>query len=140
MVESPRDVGMGEERLRFGAEDDASARRLAIKERLLSHPVAGEDEPLPRNVPDPQGEHAVEVASEVGTMLLVQVDEALGVAFGPEDVASRLEPGSQLGVVIKLAVIGNPDGAVLVGHRLRAAVDVDDRQPTMPESGCPLAV
>ena len=53
-------------------------------------------------------------------------DGAVAMAFG-------LELFPQLGLVVELAVVGDPDRAVLVGHRLGAAGDVDDRQPAMSE-------
>ena len=41
---------------------------------------------------------------------------------------------AQLGVVVDLAVEDDDDGAVLVGHRLRAAGDVEDREPPVAEA------
>ena len=52
---------------------------------------------------------------------------------GAIDVALGLELFAELGLVVELAVVGDPDRAVLVGHGLGAAGQVDDRQPAMPE-------
>ena len=46
----------------------------------------------------------------------------------------------ELELVVKLAVVGDPDGAVFVGHGLSAAGQVDDRQPAMPERRWALTV
>src|SRR5437764_159406 len=81
----------------------------------------------PPAAPERQREHAVEPAGEVGAVLLVEVDEALGVGTGAEDVPPPLERVPQRRLVVDLAVVGNPDRLVLVGHRLRAAGEVDDR-------------
>jgi hypothetical protein len=66
---------------------------------------------------------------------LVKMDQALGVATGPEDMPAGEEPGSELGIVVDLAVEGDPDRSVLVAHRGRAAVNVDDRQPSVAQPG-----
>jgi hypothetical protein len=36
-------------------------------------------------------------------------------------------------VVVDFAVKNDPDSPILVGHRLMAAPDIDNRQPTMAE-------
>ncbi len=51
------------------------------------------------------------------------------------DVALGLELAAQLGVVVDLAVEGDPDRAVLVGHGLAALrAEVDDRQPGLAQA------
>ena len=46
----------------------------------------------------------------------------------------RQHVGAQLGVVVDLAVVDDDHRPVGVGHRLRAAGDVEDRQPAVPEA------
>ena len=49
-------------------------------------------------------------------------------------MTARLELRAQLRVVVDLAVVGDPYGAVLVGHRLMASGgEVDDRQAPMAQ-------
>ena len=70
--------------------------------------------------------------------VLVKMDEGLGVGRGPVDVAlgdQLVAEAARLILVVKLAVIRDPDRAVLVGHRLGAAGQVDDREPAVPERG-----
>ena len=55
-------------------------------------------------------------------------------------MALGFELVSQLGLVVELAVVGDPDRAVFVGHRLGAAGHVDDRQPAMPERSRSLTI
>ena len=52
-----------------------------------------------------------------------------------EPVAARDQLRAQLDVVEDLAVEGDPDRAVVIRHRLRAAGEIDDREPRMGESG-----
>ena len=51
-----------------------------------------------------------------------------------EGVAGGLELGAQLAVVVDLAVVDEPDGLVLVGDGLVAAVAVDDAQAAVAEA------
>ena len=51
-----------------------------------------------------------------------------------------LQPPPQRGEVVDLAVEDRPDGAVLVGERLMAAGQVDDRQPAEPQRGMVVAI
>ena len=69
-----------------------------------------------------------------GPVLLVEVDDDLGVGFRREDVPLLLERGAQLHVVEDLAVEDDPDAPVLVGDRLPAALEVDDAQPRVGEA------
>src|SRR3989454_7370969 len=62
------------------------------------------------------------------------MDEDLGVGLGGEPVAGREELLAELAVVVDLSVLDDPHRRVLVGHRLVAALDVDDRQPPHAES------
>ena len=51
---------MRQQRLRLRAEHEAAAGRLGVVERLLPHPVAGQDEPAAAAVPERQRKHAVQ--------------------------------------------------------------------------------
>ena len=68
-------------------------------------------------------------AHAVDSVLFVQVGEDLGVARAAEAMPLRDQLGAQLDVVVDLAVQRRPDGAVLVGDRLVAGLEVDDAQP-----------
>jgi hypothetical protein len=106
------------------------AGRVAIVERLDAEAVAGEHEPAPRVVPQRDREHPAQALGEAHAVLLVQMHQHLCVGVrGAEGVAGRLELGAERGVVVDLAVLDHDDAAVLVGDRLVAALEVDDRQP-----------
>ena len=68
-------------------------------------------------------------SGEALAVLLVEVDEHLGVAARREAVPGALELVPQLAVVVDLAVLDDGDPAVLVGDRLVAGREVDDREP-----------
>ena len=52
---------------------------------------------------------------------------------GREAMALAQQLGAQLPIVVDLAVADDPLAAVLVGDRLMAAVEIDDRQATLAE-------
>ena len=63
----------------------------------------------------------------------VQVEDHLRVAVGPEAHALLDERAPQRRVVVDLAVEDQAD-PVVAEHRLRAVIEVDDRQAAMPEA------
>ena len=99
-----------------------------VVERTYAGAIARHHQALLARVPYGEGEVAVELRHAIGAALLVEVDDDLGVGAGLEGVSAGDEIGAQLEVVEDLAVEGDPDGAVLVAHRLAAAVDVDDAE------------
>ena len=59
---------------------------MAIDQRLLAHPVAGQDQGVAGRVPDRQGEHPAQEREHPRPLVLVEVDEDLGVALRAERV------------------------------------------------------
>ncbi|KPK43075.1 MAG: hypothetical protein AMK72_13820 [Planctomycetes bacterium SM23_25] len=104
-------------------------------ERLLAETVAGEQQPPGLRVPEGKGEHAHQPRQEVRPVVLVQVDEDLGVAGRGEPVAARFQTPAKGAVVVDLAVVGQVQRVVFVGHGLMAAGRVDDRQPPDAQPG-----
>ena len=140
----------GEERLervevdlpaREGAQLRGELQAAAVDpvvERLDPVAVSGEDEPPLSGVPEPDREHPAQPPREVEPVLLVEVDEHLGVAVRAEAVARALELGPQLSVVVELAVLDDVNRSVLVGDRLVAGLEVDDREAAGGEADRPL--
>lgn len=128
-IQPPVAVLCGKNGLDFRPEDQIVAG-LPVEERLLAKRIPGEEQLLLPFVPDRQGEHAVELLHAALALLLIQVDNDLGIAPRGEDVAARLQLSAQLPVVVDLTVEDDPAGAVLVGERLMAGLDVDDAQPS----------
>ena len=77
----------------------------------------------------------MQLLDDAVAVLFVQMDDRFGVAARSIAMPLRLEAGPQRGVVVDLAVEGDPHAAVLVGHRLLAGrADVDDGQAAMREA------
>src|SRR5207253_2869445 len=101
--------------LDLGTEDELVLGEGEV-ERLDADAIAYQQQLSAAAIPESEGEHAAEVVDAVGSVFLVQVEDDLGVAPGPEAVALRLEGRAVLCVVVDLAVVDKPDGLVLVGH------------------------
>src|SRR3990167_5430822 len=100
-------------------------------ERLHPQPVARKEKAATLMIMDRKGEHAVEARQAIGAPLAPRRDDHLGIAAGAETMAAIFQFGAQLAKIIYLAIIGQRDDLVVARHRLRAAFDVDDRQPQM---------
>src|SRR6266508_5574983 len=132
------------QRLQFGGEGD-QASLAAVIERLDPETVAGEHDSALSRVPEREREHAAQLTHECGAVLLVEVDEHLGVALRRKTMAASFQPGPELAVVVDLSVLNDLDRAVLVPDRLVAALEVDDgkaprRERDGPVDEAPLAV
>jgi len=91
-------------------------------------------QPAVRGVPQRNRELAVQLGDEVESLLLVEMDQRLGVAAGLEDMPAAVEIGAQFDVVEDLSVEGNPDAAVFVAQGLAAGAQIDDRQTAVAEA------
>ena len=127
------DPPVRQQRGQLGGEHQPARRQLGVVERLYPRAIAGQHQPLGAAVPDCESEHPVERRHAARPVLLVVVDDRLGVAAGAKAVPLPLQRRAQGLEVVDLAVVGDDDGAVLVPHRLHAAFDVDDRQPPVAE-------
>src|ERR1700723_1023989 len=50
-------------------------------------------------------------------------------------MAGPLEGGAQIGVIENFTVVGDPETAILVGHRLVAGGDIDNAEAAVAEGG-----
>ena len=103
-------------------------------QRLLSDPVADEDEALACAVPERDREHAAKRGREVDAVLLVYVRDDRRVARSRHDVAALGKDTPNLVEVVQLAVEDRDDVAGLVRRGLLARLEVDHPEPAMTES------
>ena len=137
VVDLRRKTVEGEQRAQLGAEPDTIGSR-PVRERLDAEAVAGDEQSLAGRIPDREGEHAAQVLHDVVAVLLVAVDDRLGIGARPELVATVLQGITHRVVVVDLAIEDDLDRAVLVSDGLVTAPDVDDREPSHSEAhtGC----
>ncbi len=124
--------GMLEESLHFGGEGEEGTVPEIVK-RLDAQAVAGGEEDVAAEIPDGEGEHAAEAGQAIGAVLFVGVEDGFGVAVASVAMAGGFERRAGGGVVEDLAVIDDDEGAVLVGHGLAAAGEVDDAEAAVAE-------
>jgi hypothetical protein len=106
---------------------------LSVVERLDAEPVARQETDAAAAVPDGDSVLAAQPPAQLGPVLLPQVRQHLCVAARPEGVAGAVQLPTQVFVVVDLAVLGAPDGARLVRHRLVAPVHVHDAEAARSE-------
>ena len=128
---------MHQERLRLRGEQQRP-RQARVVERLLPEAVAGEYEPLPAAVPQREGEHALEALEARGSLVLVGVEDHLGVRPRREEVSLPPQVVPQLAGVVDLPVRHQPDGSVLVHQRLLARHQIDDAEASRREPDAPV--
>ena len=122
-----------EHALQLGAEDEHVAG-FGVVERLDAEPVARQHRPPLAPVPEREAEHPAEPARKIGTGVLVEVRDDLGVAAGQEPVPAAFKSRPDLAVVVELSVLDGPDPPVFVAERLMTALHVDDAEAAHPES------
>ena len=135
-VEGTRDAVERVDRLDLRGEHDL-VRRDGIVQRLDAARISAGDQASLPCVPEQEGELALQVLKEIGTVLFVKVDEQLGVGRGAELVASIRQAATQLFVVVQFAVADRGDGIVFVVKGLFAAVQIDDAESNVPQTDAP---
>jgi hypothetical protein len=124
-------VGLGRSRELRG--EPGVAPRGAKVQRLDPKRISHENDLSPAHIGDGKGEDSVQTAKEPNSPLLPAVHERFRVAMGSVNVTAGLELASQFDVVVDLSIEDDPDSSVLVGHRLGAAFEIDDAEPTVPQ-------
>ncbi len=126
----------GEQRLDLGAEEQPVALPAPVQ-RADADAVAGEEDGALGEVDERDGELAAQLLEDALAVLLVEVDDDLGIGVGAEDVALGLQLCLALGIVEQLAVVDDGDGAILVEDRLLAVAETDDGEAAVgePEAG-----
>ena len=102
--------------------------------RLHAQPITREEQALPPRIVKREGEHAVQPVEHRRAPRLPAVKQHFGIAIGAEDRALGLQLGANLLKIIDFAIVGDGDALVGGKHRLRAAAEIDDRQPAMAEA------
>jgi hypothetical protein len=134
------DGGVLDDGLDLGGEAQAAADR-GVVERFDADAVAGQPESAAVEVPDREGEHALESLDAVGAPFLVAVHDDFGVGVAAEHVAPAQQFLADGLEVVDLAVEDDLDVAVLVGHGLAAVFgEVDDAQSAVAEGDMVVAV
>ena len=93
--------------------------------------IPGEQHRPAREVDKHEGKLPFEEGEQLLAMLLVEMNDQLGVAVGAEHVALGLELDALLGIIEQLAIADDGDAAILVEDRLLAVLEPENAQPAM---------
>ena len=91
-VDVPRHAGDLQDALQLAGEEQP-AGLVAIDQRLLAQPIAGQEEKAALGVPEGEGEHAVQQADHFRAFILVEMDEGFRIAERLEDGGRGLPGG-----------------------------------------------
>ena len=128
------DAAAGKQCLDLGSEAESLAV-IGVVQGLDAKGIAGDEKSLFAVVPDGKGIHAAEFVQHRFALEFVKVKEDLGVALGNEAAAFGFELGTELAVVVDLAVEGDDEGAVVAEHRLGAGRgEIDNRKAAMAKA------
>src|SRR5579871_4935457 len=108
--------------------------RLKILKRLDAQMIARQEHDAAAIIRNREGKHAPKALNAALAPFLPGVNNDFGIRRRPERVARGLQFGPQLAEIVQLAIVGDPDLAVFVRHRLTAGDEVDDRQAAMAQS------
>ena len=107
-VDVARNARQLEQRLNLAGKGQPVALQ-GVDQRLLSHAIAGQHKTLATRVPNGQREHAAQLLEAIEAVLLVEMDDCLGIGRRAKSVPASDEPCSQFGEIVDLAVHGqNP--------------------------------
>ena len=84
-------------------------------QRLDAETITRDQQRAARSVQHHQRPHAIAACQRVGAPVFQRGEQHLGVAVAHEGMAQRLQLGTQLEVVVDLAVVDHPAGAALHG-------------------------
>src|SRR3984957_21214655 len=68
-------------------------------------------------IADSKSEHSIQALDAIRAFALVKVKDDFRVSMRCEFMSLALEFAAEFGEVVDFAVIGNPERAILVGHR-----------------------
>src|SRR6476620_3037822 len=117
----------------FGAEEQC-ATVVSIVQRLNAQPVTRDEQSFSRSVPDGKGEHSTQVLDTLRPILLIQVDDAFGVAVGTIAMTAHFKILAQVLMVVDFAVEDDPDAAKFITERLVASLNIDDAEAAHSET------
>src|SRR6267154_5714420 len=85
-----------------------------------------------------ESEHAAQLLNALRPILFIKMNNDFGIGMSEAAMAAGLQLRAQLGKVIDLAVVDNPNGLIFVEDRLVPARQVDDAEPAHAQSDASL--
>ena len=138
MVESAwicpwHDRAGGDQRLDLGAEIKGVALPRP-EQRANADPIARQQHDAASEVDQGKSELPLQMLEKSFAVLLIEMDDDLGVGARGKDVTLRLKLLLELGIVEQLAIEDDRDRAILVEDGLPAIAKTDDAEATVSEA------
>src|SRR5262249_53252417 len=105
-----------------------------IIQRFDADAISGKQQSPGSLIPDRKTEHAAKLYHGLFTVFLVEMHNHFGVGLRLEDMSLGLEELAQLAIVIDFPVKDDPYASILIGDRLMASIQVNDREPAKAET------
>ena len=103
---------------------------------FFAQPVAREQQALTIFVPKAKRKHTIETLETSVAPTFIGLENNFGIGTCAKARAPGGEIGTQLAVVVDLAVENNPDASAGIHHRLVGVrAEIDDRQPAVAKHG-----
>src|SRR5690242_2200872 len=125
---------MAQKRLNFRREGKKSSAGEVVQ-RLDAEPVTRTEQRSSLRVPDRERKHPAEIFYAIRAVFFICVNDCLGVAACCVAMSRLLEFRTKRRMIENLTVVGDPDRARFVRHRLVAAGKIDNAEPPMSEIG-----
>ena len=122
----------GEQGLDLGRQTQRAAIVMVVQ-RLDAEAVARREQQLVALVPQREGEFPAQLMQAVGPELVIQVQGDFAVGTGLQPITALAQLVLYAFKVVKLAVDDDPQRAVLIADRLRAAFRIDNTEPGVPQ-------
>jgi hypothetical protein len=129
LVNLERNEPGAEEGRNLRSEDEKARLFQMVIKRFDAEPVAGAEQEVRSKVVKTEGPHPVEFIKAVATPFLIGLQDYFRIRLSSEFVAEVFQLFAELDIIINFAVIGDPLGSVIIGHRLMAFLrKLDDTQ------------
>ncbi|MOA47448.1 hypothetical protein D3C78_1700860 [compost metagenome] len=85
-------------------------------------------------IPQRKGKHTIEFVDTILAIFLVGMNNYFRITIGLENVTLLEQVLFQLGKIVNLSVIRNPEHFIFITHRLLTIMNIDDGQSTMSQA------
>ena len=125
---------MGFESVDLRGEREVPPSQGSVDQGLDPEAVAGEQQVPGLPVPEREGEHADQPPERRDAFAAQERQQHFGVAGGAKPLAPRFQLGTQIPVVVNLAVVDDDEPTAVRDHGLGGGVaEVDDGEPGVGE-------
>src|SRR5438445_8947575 len=132
-IETTVDIAQLQNRLQLRSKNEA-ATEICVIQRFDAESIARKEKLSSLRVPDCKCEHSAQLLHEIGTEILIEVNDHFGVRARGEFVAAVDQLLPKRLEVVNLAVEDDPHGSVFIRNGLMTGMQIDDAQASHAHS------